>query len=261
MFPNLNVLENSASTNTLILISFAAIALSHYFIRTKRSNEAFCPVAPLSYIQSVKGLTSKEGPWFLLDLCKKTLSTSYFIRLPITGGGLYILGDVPTIRAILQDRKSDKAMHVYKVFNDVVGQFNVLTRRTDHPRTMPFRQCIFKAFSSQDVDRMNAVCDRYVNNWIKNDLEKYIEEKKSFDPSEEMLNLTFNFIMESAFEYTISNEEKDERVIFLENLQKSLIEFALKQFANPLRVYFTFLIKERMDAYKASEDVKSLCKR
>jgi len=261
MLSNPNTLENDFTTNTLvfaIVISFFIISTCNHFFFTKKSSDSYCPVAPLSYIQAVKGLTSRRSPWFMLDLCTKTCSRVYFVCLPTSTGGIYIVGDVPTMRAILQDPKSDKPRDIYQPFEDAIGRPNLFSRSTEDPILKSTRKCIFKAFSPKDVKRMNVVCDKYVNNWIKNDLEKFIDEKKSFDPSEEMVKLTFDLIMESAFEYPTSNQTKDERSFFLNNLEKVLVEFGSKQPSNPLRAYLTPLIKERRDAIKASKNCKML---
>ena len=53
---------------------------------------------------------------------------------------------------------------------------------------------------------MNNVCDKHVNKLIENSLEHFVDEGTSFDPSEEMVQLTFDLIMVSAFEYTSTNE-------------------------------------------------------
>lgn len=57
------------------------------------------------------------------------------------------------------------------------------------------------AFSSKQVRRMNAVAAQKVDKWIETRLSKYVENDQAFDAGDEMINLVFDAILETAFDY------------------------------------------------------------
>ena len=64
------------------------------------------------------------------------------------------------------------------------------------------------SFSSSEVNRMNRICADQVNSWIHERLQLSVEKNEAFDPSEEMTSITFNTILEAAFEYPKISYEK-----------------------------------------------------
>jgi len=249
--------ESHGINNMLIFaIPFSGvllIAIINQLINKRKPNGCSCPIAQSSYLQNIKEMSKEQFPLFLIEMANKSASNTYFLRFPIPSGGLYVVGDPPTMRAILQDSESDKPAFMYESINTIVGNSNIASYSTKHPMLKAVRKCVLKSFSAREIMRMNDVCDKHVNKWIENDLEHYITEGKSFDPSEEMVKLTFDLIMESAFEYT---NESGERDIFMENLEKSGEEFDTKEGGNPFRAYCTPFLKDRREAFKASKDCR-----
>jgi len=225
--------------------------VSFYFLQKSNHNDSNCPIAPSSYVQSTIRMSGKLAPEFVKEMFKKTCSNTYFLRLPIPGGGIYVVGDIPTLRAILVDPKSDKPPSIFQRYDLITANPTIFTRSTKHAMWKSVRKSVAKAFSSKEIKRMNSVCDKYVKKWINEDLEMFIRDGKSFDPSSEMVNLTFNVIMESAFEYPSNSSNRLERELFLENISKCLMEFSLKQGSNPLRKYLGPFLRERKDAFTA----------
>lgn len=240
----------------IAVIANIFMIISYYLLKEPKVNDAYCPVAPSSCIQSIIEISGKAWADVLLDMFKKTSSNTYFLRFPIPQGGAYIVGDVPTIRAIFQDPKSEKGHFVYKCFENIFGYPSLFTRRSDHSLHKSVRKCVYKSFSSKEVLRMNNVCIKHIKCWMKNDLETYIHEVKPFDPSTEMLNITFDTIMESAFEYPSSSLSKTEKETITKNIQKCLFEFGCKDVSNPFRKLLIPFSKERRDAFQASKDCR-----
>jgi len=48
---------------------------------------------------------------------------------------------------------------------------------------------------------MNAVAAQKVDKWIETRLSKYVENDQAFDAGDEMINLVFDAILETAFDY------------------------------------------------------------
>lgn len=238
-------------TNAIAISTTFFILISAYVLRKSKFNDPYCPVAPSSYIQSAIQMSGKDAPGFVKDMFKKTCSNTFFLRLPLPGWGIYIVGDVPTVRSILQDPKSDKPPVFYQKFEQIGRNPTIFTRSTSNHLWKSVRKSVAKAFSSKEVRRMNKVCSKCIQTWINEDLETFIHEGSSFDPSTEMVNLTFNVVMESAVEYPCTSSTKMERTMFLENSQKCLEEFVLKETSNPFRKYLRLFLTERKDAFKA----------
>ena len=105
---------------------------------------------------------------------------------------------------------------------------------------------------------MNQVCTRHLEEWIDNTLQTCVDNGISFDPSEEMTKLTFYIIMESAFEYTPTNEEYH---LLDEHLEVCLREFSFRQSTNPLRAGFSAFIPEARRAYQAAASIQEFCQK
>lgn len=140
--------------------------------------------------------------------------------------------------------------HLYETFAKIGGRPNIFTRKTSDHLWKSARKGSAPAFSSREVSRMNSVCRVHLKKWI----ESTVGQEKEIDPSEEMTKLTFFIVMESAFEYSPTDEEYSS---FTENLEVSLREFTFRQSINPLRQLFGIFLPETRRAVKAC----SICRK
>ena len=106
------------------------------------------------------------------------------------------------------------------------------------------------AFSNHHVRRMNQVALEITEKWIQDVLIPCTKEGKSFDPSKEMISITLEAICKTAFEYDISEEEKE---AFVSNLKLSLNEFLTKSINNPLRKFLGTWLPDRRRALEAAK--------
>jgi len=88
---------------------------------------------------------------------------------------------------------------------------------------------------------MNRICHEHVDNWIKTFLGPIADTKQTFDPSHEMVKLTFHIIMESAFEYKATDAEFEH---VNKHFEIALREYSTKQALNSLRKVFGRFIPE-----------------
>jgi len=104
------------------------------------------------------------------------------------------------------------------------------------------------AFSAKHIRRINAVAKDKTEHWIQTKLVPMVEKGEPFDVGKEMIGITLNAIAETAFEYTLSDDEKS---IFLHELELCQRRNSLKEiFANPLRCLLAgLLIPERRRAF------------
>ena len=98
---------------------------------------------------------------------------------------------------------------------------------------------------------MNQVALEKTEKWIQDVLIPCTKAGKSFDVSKEMISITLDAICKTAFEYEVSEIEKDN---FVNNLELQLKEFLTKSINNPFRKYLGTWIPDRKRALKASKD-------
>ena len=147
-------------------------------------------------------------------------------------GGIYIVGDPSVQKEMLLDKTSDKLK--VKEFT-IPSAPSMFSRQTADPMWKVARKGAAPAFGSSEIKRMNLICNDHVHHWIAERLEPFIDKNESFDPSKEMVRLTFSLITNWAFEYIATDEEYEH---FLHNLEFALKELMFKEITNPLRKYY-----------------------
>ncbi|KAL3898175.1 MAG: hypothetical protein SGARI_006740 [Bacillariaceae sp.] len=85
------------------------------------------------------------------------------------------------------------------------------------------------AFANNHIQRMNQTVARKTDEFIDNYLEPRAAKGEPIELPEAMMNLTFDIIMEAAFEYDMATGE---RKALLEALEITMREFI---FSNPLK--------------------------
>jgi len=203
-------------------------------------------VAPEGMLKTIHAM-NENAPFFLKDMVEATGNDIMSLRLPIPGGA-YLVGDPAAMRVIFTDKTTDKPREMYAAFDNVAGSASVFTR-SNTKEWKSARKCLSYAFNSSEVSRMNNICTNQVNSWIHDRLEPSIENNGTFDPSKEMAFITFNTILEAAFEYPKISDEEYEN--FMYHLEISLREFAGRHNGNPVRKYYGFLLSEFREAKKS----------
>eukprot|EP00977_Amphora_coffeiformis_P002589 scaffold482_cov266-Amphora_coffeaeformis.AAC.52 len=243
-----------------LAVSVVSVVATSIYVLTKwkekkgsSAKENVPPTAPKSMLETLSLFSGKDAPFFMLEMMKTCNSAIYKLNLPIPGG-VYVIGDYQAQREVLME--SDKPMDIYRHFHKVGGRPNIFTRATSDPMWKVARKGSAPAFSSKEISRMNQVCNKHLEEWIETTLKPCVDNGTSFDPSVEMTKLTFFIIMESAFEYTSSDEEYQH---LNENLEITLREFTFKQATNPLRATFGPLIPEVRRAYRAGACIREFC--
>ena len=120
---------------------------------------------------------------------------------------------------------------------------------TNHTKQHVRRKGVAPAFSNRHVRRMNQVALEKTEKWIRDVLIPCTEKGISFDISKEMISITLEAICKTAFEYDISEIEKQN---FVSNLELQLKEFLTKSINNPLRKHLGSWIPARRKALQAS---------
>uniref|UniRef100_A0A6S8YL43 Cytochrome P450 n=2 Tax=Chaetoceros debilis TaxID=122233 RepID=A0A6S8YL43_9STRA len=204
--------------------------------KRKQSTSTAPVTAPAGYIETIRNVASPNAPFFLLEMRLKTARQIFRVNVPLSGG-LYVVSNPDAAREILKDVSCDKPIEIYKPFQSVTGDPGIFTRSTYDKMWTSVRKSTAHSFSSTQVQRMNRICTEHTEMWLTDRVQSSVNKFGSFvfDPSEEMTQLTFRSIMESAFEYT-SNEQDFET--FSHNVEVSLKEFAIKEGGNPFRFLY-----------------------
>jgi cytochrome P450 len=151
------------------------------------------------------------------------------------------------------DKDSEKPF-IYACFSRIGGYHNIASRPSSDSLWKAARKGSAPAFSSREVGRMNAVCQAHLEKWM----DDTAKDELVFDPSQEMIRLTFFIIMESAFEYAATPEEY---ISFVADLQVSLLEFMFRQVVNPLRRLFGVFLPETRRAVRACRRCRAFAQR
>lgn len=243
------------------LVAFATFVAAQYLIRhrwnTSESNKHPRNVPPMlntGILETIKACSSHRTPWFILDGAKSCGSV-YRLNLPIPATPMMVaVSDANLARDILCDPLTTKPKQIYGGLDDVTGGTKAMFTcegKAWHSR----RKGLAPAFSSKHIRRMNEAAKDKTEHWIQTKLVPMVEKGEAFDVGKEMIGITLDAIAETAFEYTMSEDEKS---MFLHELELSLREFAERSFANPFRWLVGLLIPERRRAFIAGKRLQAL---
>lgn len=252
------LLDKGSNENYAIMVAgitcfiIVIISILSYF---KRKDGKLAPLAPAGMMETLRSIGGPNGPWFVLKMKECTNSDIFRVRIP-TPRGAYFVGCPDAAREVLLDKKSDKDRLTYSVFDSITGQASIFSR-TSGPKWHNSRKNLAHSFSSHEITRMRCICTKHLDRWIENKLEPCIKNNESFDPSEEMWRITFQVILETAFEYT----DTDDNDFFLHHLEVALKEFALKSVLNPLRKVFGPLLSDYREALTSCKIVQTFARK
>jgi Cytochrome P450 len=250
-------------TTTVLVgaISYAVLAHRSSSNKSTSTTSGNVPVPPPllkgGMLKTVTKFVDNDSPWLLLQAAKDMGTPTFRLSLPAPGGTpmVALVGEYNLAREILLDPSTTKAEVFYTPFDGVTaGNRSVFTTNGEfwHSR----RKGLAPAFSSKHVKRMNAVALEKTEEWIQTRLVPCVEKGEPFDVGKEMIGIILGAISKTAFEYNLSQEEKD---MFLNELHLSLEEF--KRSINPLRAVFGIFLSDRRRAIVAGKTLQSLAYR
>ncbi len=206
------------------------------------------PTAKLGFLECIKVLTDKDYPWLILKLAKEMKYSSVFqlnlaLNLALRCPTFLVVTDHKLAHKILMDPLSTKPPQIYEAIK-LGGVRSIFISNGEfwHSR----RRGVSPAFSSKHIKRMNEVASQKVDEWIKTRLSTFIEDGEAFDVGKEMVDIIFDALIETAFEYQVTAEEKES---FLYHMDIILKEFVRATAMNPFRKIFGLLIAERRRAF------------
>lgn len=126
---------------------------------------------------------------------------------------------------------------------------------TNGPQWHAKRKTIAPAFSSNHIRRMTRVALEKTEEWIWRQRALTKGESFDFDVSEEINRVVLSALSETAFEYEMSDQEKD---VFGHEMKLALTEFTLKDMIYPLRGLLGWFIPKRRRAQAASRNLMLL---
>mmetsp|Transcript_11311 Transcript_11311/g.23156 ORF Transcript_11311/g.23156 Transcript_11311/m.23156 type:complete len:521 (-) Transcript_11311:25-1587(-) len=232
---------------------------------SSRSKNAV-PWGSAHIFRCVAELSGKDAPWFFLEQAKAVMADTpgkkkppivvYRLPMPIPGG-FYVVGDGALARKILLDTSSDKPAALYDKPRPVNGGISIFNSSTRSPHWKRSRKALAPAFGSKEIQRMNEICQRHVEQWLEETLESPTSKPDSFDPAVELTKLTLRVLCEAACEYQATDDEIQD---FLDNLEVALREFVMRQLHNPLRYYLRFFLPQHYQAHQAARNMQNWAK-
>lgn len=179
----------------------ALVAAGALLWRQARSwNEKNMPyVSSQSTVSFIQTMFGPQGPFFLLDLVRSKGRSIFAITRQF-----YVVADATIGLEILNNPQSLK-WEGYSFFDQVMGGPNFFSK--EGQRAKHVRKSTTLAFA--DTDRMKAVIDEVLEEWIQSFLEpRCIEMGNPLDIQEEMMHLTLNIMGRLAFDYQFEYEER-----------------------------------------------------
>eukprot|EP00977_Amphora_coffeiformis_P011961 scaffold2917_cov191-Amphora_coffeaeformis.AAC.54 len=255
--------DRTSSSLPLALVASVAGAVGvtgcvFHYRRKWQASQRRPPPAPASTLETVQAIAGPNAPWFLLDLARGMNVPVFRLPIPMPLAGVYVITTAKLQRQVLSDKDAEKPSFIYRAFAAPGYPEGIFTRKTSDPIWKSVRKGTAHAFSKNEVGRMNAICARRVNNWIEERLERFIERNETFDPSHEMIFMTFSTIMEAAFEYEATYEEFNQ---YTKNAETFLVEFGFRHIANPFRRCLGWFFSGYRQAMHAANENFSFLKR
>mmetsp|Transcript_13962 Transcript_13962/g.26277 ORF Transcript_13962/g.26277 Transcript_13962/m.26277 type:complete len:495 (-) Transcript_13962:100-1584(-) len=214
------------------------------------------PMVQGGWFKTIQMLVDDKSPWILLQASKDIGASTFRLDIPSPGTPMIaMVGECDLARQILSDPSTTKAEFFYRPFDGVTA-WNKSIFTTNGEFWHSRRKGLAPAFSSKHIKRMNAVALEKTDEWIQTRLIPCVETEEPFNVGVEMIGIILGAISKTAFEYDLSQKEKD---TFLHELHLSLQEF--KRSINPLRALFGFVLPSRRRAVVAGKNLQSLAYR
>jgi pentalenene oxygenase len=205
----------------------------------------------------LKNLFSTNAPMFFLEMIREA-GNPPAIRLPLSfpGAPLFVIvNDHRTARIVLDDPLSTKWAVAYQFFDLVVGGDNLLAAegaRAKHPR-----KATAMMFSPENVKSMADIMISVVDEWMVRVLEPtYVSTGEALNVASEMMKLTSDIILQAAFDYKLTDEERES---FSRILQTAYTEYSQRSQLNPFRKIAGWMFAEVREARRATRKLSQIC--
>lgn len=213
------LVTSATVTLAILLIRRKAILPSKKYKDGKRFEQP--PVAKSSFYNTVRAIVSKKLPYHLLQWAIES-GQIFQLRVPFVPFPMVVVsGNVALCREVLNDKSSIKTPGGFKVFKEkVMNEYCDDLISAEGAYWKHSRKHIAPAFSNNHVTRMNEVVITKTKEFMTK-LDYFAERGESFDVGNEMIHLTLSIISETAFEYHMSEQERN---MFVTELQYVLNE-------------------------------------
>jgi cytochrome P450 len=194
----------------------AAAALALYKLLHPKTTKPLPPLAPVSILETVRGMTAPES---MAWLQAKAATVGSVFRLPMpVAQHFVVVGDAELAREILDDAESTKPVFLYADSEALMGGPTMFSAR-NHANGSTWhvtRKLVMGAFHPKHVQAMNTYCADCYDRWIETTLEPAAQQGTPIDVCAELLRTTVQFICKAAFSYECSDAEAEQ---LLEDLE------------------------------------------
>lgn len=230
-----------------VIVFVIATNLAH-----KRKEKAYSsklpPIPNIGIWETYKLMSPRDFLWHCMKFWKdfQYCSTIRFnLLLPPWVPMLVTVNECDLARRILVDPATTKPHYILKSLDYITGGVSIFSSNgeTWHSR----RIGMTSAFSGQHIKRMHTVALDEIDKWIGAKLLNPIKENEEpmFDVGKEMIGVTLGALAKTAFEYEMSDDEKE---MFPRELGLGFDEFT-GHASNPARKFLGFFSAERKRAF------------
>jgi len=193
--------QQDASLMISLLTVFLSILVFTFSHKKKKEKHILPPYAPGSILTHIRMCTSANYPWWVLEIAEKLNSRVFMYKLPVEPFSCKVaVGELHTLRQVLQDPLTEKPPIIYETFRRVYGGEGVApTVFTSNGEVWHSkRKAVAAAFSSNHVKRMTKLAMEFTDSWIDNTLSASFSNNSnvsgSFDVAKEMVSITISAI-------------------------------------------------------------------
>lgn len=234
----LEALSGSAGSSqiSLLILTSVVVAATTLLVKemysTKTSKKPLPPMASYGFIETVRAVSSSDGPWFLQRIARSKIGTIFRIKLSPFGFGsdFVVVGDARLAQSVMRNSENYKPAFLYGNFEPISRGPSIFT--AEGHRWHHARKATAPAFSSKNIQNVNATVLGQINEWVQEDLiPNYVEKEAPFDVAAVFLRQVLKGISVAGFDYEMADEEIE---VFLREWEIALKE-NLAQSVNPIR--------------------------
>jgi cytochrome P450 len=235
-----------------VLVAILAYVLSSWMNRKRiPSQYRLPPLAPNSFLDSLKATTRGSFHWFLLSVTRN-MGKICRLTFVVPGKIIFVSSDVELNRQILVDQETTKSPTL-KNFNKITAGTTQFFTSNGY-RFYHARKAMAPAFANNHIKRMDKVTMDKTEKWIQNRLQGFAERREEIDINKEMVDLTLSVILEAAFEYDMSPEEQERLMDCVYVTLKTFV------FPNPFKMAVWFLFPSIWQAHQKARELMQIAK-
>jgi hypothetical protein len=210
------------------------------------------PKAPFGFFETVRSITTKEIVDFFPKVHRSIKGNVARLNFLVPQCNYCcLIVDTELSRDILNDKTTIKAEGISKTFDRVTDGVSLFFTSNDD-RYFHARKAMAPAFANNQIQRMNRIVAKKTDEWIENYLEPRVTKGQPIELPQAMIDITFNIIMEAAFDYEMAPSERE---ALLEALDITLREFI---FSNPLKNAFGSLFPSVRRARRKAKELMAI---